>query len=162
MGLVVSRPWPSQLIQAVERASQEAKRFSFSRGGGLGSVPGKYPEKVKYVLNLCFSVQVLCFPKKECDSMWRLSGWSWSLRFSGWPLSGIRIKSPHCHWGQQHPNWKRTGINCLRRLRDNSIEERSWFKQTTNPWSLLWRTVSCVLRRGCNSKNAIAVTEVWA
>ena len=64
--------------------------------------------------------------------MWRLSGWSWSLRFSGWPLSGIRIKSPHCHWGQQHPNWKRTGINCLRRLRDNSIEERSWFKQTTN------------------------------
>lgn len=124
MGLVVSRPWPSQLIQAVERASQEAKRFFWGGGGGgAGSVPGKYPEKVKYVLNLCFSVQVLCFPKKECDSMWRLSGWSWSLRFSGWPLSGIRIKSPHCHWGQQHPNWKRTGINCLRRLRDNSIED---------------------------------------
>ena len=116
---------------------------------GEQEVPGKYPEKVKHVLNLCSSAQVLCFSKKECDSMWRLSGWSWSLRFSGWPLSGIYIKSPHCHWGQQHPNWKRTGINCLRRLRDNSIEERSWFKQTTNPWSLLWRTVSCVLRRGC-------------
>ena len=77
--------------------------------------------------------------------MWRLSGWSWSLRFSRWPLSGIYIKSPHCHWSQQHPNWKRTCINCLRHLRDNSLEERSLFKKTTNPWSLLWRRVSCVL-----------------
>lgn len=37
--------------------------------GGEQEGPGKYPEKVKYVLNLCFIVQVLCFSKKECDSM---------------------------------------------------------------------------------------------
>ena len=45
------------------------KKQSDFWGGEAGSVPEKYPEKVKYVLNLSFSVQVLCFPKKECDSM---------------------------------------------------------------------------------------------
>ena len=42
MDLVVSRPWPSQLIQAVERAIQEAKRFF----GGAGS-PWKVPRESK-------------------------------------------------------------------------------------------------------------------
>ena len=140
MGLVVSRPWPSQLIQAVERASQEAKRFL--RGAGSPwIVPRESKARLKPTLQ-CLSFMLL---KKR---MWFNVTPLWmvlELAFSRWPLSGIYIKSPHCHWSQQHPNWKRTGINCLRHLRDNSLEERSLFKKTTNPWSLLWRRVSCVL-----------------
>ena len=42
MGFVVSRPWPSQPMQAVERASQEVKRYL----GGAGS-PWKVPRESK-------------------------------------------------------------------------------------------------------------------
>ena len=57
MGLVVSRPWPSQLIQAVERASQEAKQFL--RGAGSPwIVPRESKARLKPTLQ-CLSFMLL-------------------------------------------------------------------------------------------------------
>ena len=65
MGLVVSRPWPSQLIQAVERASQEAKRF-FRGTGSPWKVPRESKARLKPMLQ--FSSFML-LKKRMCLSV---------------------------------------------------------------------------------------------
>ena len=62
MGFVVSRPWPSQPIQAVERASQEAKRYL----GGAES-PWKVPRESKARLK----------PTLQCSSFMLLKKRMW-------------------------------------------------------------------------------------